>query len=350
MTVDLHRPEIQALLERGEEEGSVLFAELEQVVEALSLDEEDVSELYEELEARRIEVRGGPSEAPAAVTQAEPEPAAPTVDSLQLFLNELSRYPLLTATDEVRLAKRIERGDAAAKQRMINSNLRLVVSIAKRYQGHDLPLLDLIQEGILGLIRAVEKFDWRFGCKFSTYATWWIRQSVQRALDDRARTIRIPAHIVERERTIARVESYLISTLGHAPTDDEVADATGLRPDQVRRIRAAPRTVASLDLPVAEEAGAATLGELLAADVTPPEDEVAVELGLDAVHDAVEALPEPARTVIALRYGLETGEQVSLEEIARRLGLSRERVRAIEQEALAHLAEEPELQALHDET
>jgi RNA polymerase primary sigma factor len=350
MTVDLHRPEIEALLERGADEGWVRLADLEQIVEAVELDEEEAAELYDELDARGIEVRDRRGEAPAAVTYANGEVAAATVDSLQLFLNEMSRYRLLTAAEEVELAKRIERGDAQARQRMISSNLRLVVSIAKRYQGRDLPLLDLIQEGIIGLVRAVEKFDWRRGYKFSTYATWWIRQAVKRGLADRARTIRIPVHIVEREQTIARIESGLLAALGHAPTVEEVADAAGLQPEQVREVRAAARTVTSLDVPVADEAGAATLGELVSAEGTPPEEEIAVELGLDAVRAAVEALPEPARTVIELRYGLRTGEPASLTEVGRRLGISRERVRAVEQEALEHLGAERELQALRSES
>jgi RNA polymerase primary sigma factor len=349
MTVDVHRPEIEALLERGAGEGWVRLAELEETIEALDLDEEEASELYDELDARAIEVRDRRGEPPAGATYANGELAAATVDSLQLFLNEMSRHRLLTAAEEVELAKRIERGDAQARQRMINSNLRLVVSIAKRYQGRDLPLLDLIQEGIFGLIRAVEKFDWRLGYKFSTYATWWIRQAVQRGLANRARTIRIPVHILEQEHVIARAEGGLLTALGREPTVEEVAEAAGFRPEEVRAVRAAARTVTSLDVPVAEEAGAATLGELVAADVTPPEEEVAVELGLDAVRAAVEALPEPARAVIELRYGLQTGEPASLEEVGRRLGISRERVREVEQAALERLGAQRELQALRGE-
>jgi RNA polymerase primary sigma factor len=349
MAVDTHRPELVALFDHATEEGCVQRSDVEQVVEALELDDKDVIELYEELEGRGIEIRDDRSAAPAVTTYVNEELATATVDTLQLFLNEMSRYPLLTAAEEIELAKRIERGDEQARQRMINSNLRLVVSIAKRYQGRDLPLLDLIQEGILGLIRAVEKFDWRFGYKFSTYATWWIRQAVQRGLADRARTIRIPVHIVERERSIARTESELTSALGRPPTDEEIADAAGLGLAQVREVRAIARAVASLDLPVAEEPGAATLGELVPADVVPPEEEVAVHLGLDAVRQAVGALPEPARSVIELRYGLGPRGPVSLDEVARRLGLARERVRAVEREALEHLAQERELQALRAE-
>jgi RNA polymerase primary sigma factor len=343
MTAELHRPEIEALLERGAEDGWVPLDELEQAVEAL--DEDAAAAVFEELAARGVEVRGSPGEARPETAFA----ADATVDSLQLFLNEMSRYRLLTPAEEVELAKRVDRGDAEARGLMINSNLRLVVSIAKRYQGRDLPLLDLIQEGILGLIRAVEKFDWRLGYRFSTYATWWIRQAVQRGLADRSRTIRIPVHIVEREQTMARVESVLTVRLGRPPTVEELAEAAGLRPQQVRDVGAAARTVTSLDLPVADEAGAATLGDLVAAERAAPEEEVEVGMRLDALRAAVGALREPARTIVRLRYGLQ-GEPASLEEVAHRLGISRERVRAVERNARARLGQEREVRALRDET
>ena len=200
--------------------------------------------------------------------------AVATTDALQLFLNEAGRYPLLTAAEEVELAKRIERGDTQAKERMINSNLRLVVSIAKRYQGHGLSLLDLIQEGIIGLIRAVEKFDWRKGFKFSTYATWWIRQAVQRGVANKSRTIRIPVHIVEREQKIARAERELIAKLGRAPTDEEVAKRPKLPLKQVREVRQAARAVTSLDRPIGDEDDGARSATCSPSDDAPPEEEV----------------------------------------------------------------------------
>src|SRR5919199_1959738 len=200
MTTD----EIQALIQRGDEEGCLNLSEFSEFVQEHELDEEQLTHLYEELDARNIDLTDDCGREAADATYVNGDLAAATTDSLQLFLNEAAKWPLLTAAEEVELAKAIERGDQHAKERMINSNLRLVVSIAKRYQGHDLHLLDLIQEGIIGLIRAVEKFDWRRGFKFSTYATWWIRQAVQRAVANKSRTIRIPVHIVEREQKLAR--------------------------------------------------------------------------------------------------------------------------------------------------
>jgi RNA polymerase primary sigma factor len=269
-----------------------------------------------------------------------------TTDSLQLFLNEAGRYPLLTAAEEVELAKRIERGDKAAKDRMVNSNLRLVVSIAKKYQGHGLTLLDLIQEGIIGLIRAVEKFDWRRGYKFSTYATWWIRQAVQRGVANKSRTIRIPVHIVEREQKIARAERELVLELGRMPTDEEVAEKAKLNVKHVRETRAAARTVASLDKAVGDDSDT-SFGDLVAQAGEDVAEEVQVALSEDALHRAIGSLPEREQEVIRMRYGLdEEMEPKSLEEIGRRMGVTRERVRQIETQALARLAEQREIAAL----
>ena len=214
-----------------------------------------------------------------------------TTDALQLFLNEAGRYPLLTAAEEVELAKRIERGDKDAKDLMVNSNLRLVVSIAKKYQGHGLSLLDLIQEGIIGLIRAAEKFDHRKGFKFSTYATWWIRQAVQRGVANKSRTIRIPVHIVEREQKIARAERKLLTELERTPTDEEIARESKLPVKQVREVRHAARAVTSLDKPVGDE-GAGSLGDIVAVSEGGPEQEVHVSLEHDALRRAVAELPE----------------------------------------------------------
>ena len=213
-----------------------------------------------------------------------------TSDSLQLFLNEAGRYPLLTAAEEVELSKRVERGDKAAKDAMINANLRLVVSIAKKYQGHGLSLLDLIQEGIIGLIRAVEKFDWRRGFKFSTYATWWIRQAVQRGVANKSRTIRIPVHIVEREQKIARAQRELTLKLEREPTDEEISKAAKLPLKQVREVRQAARAVASLDKPVGSE-GDAQLGELIPTQAPGLEEEVHVSFAEETLRRAVNALP-----------------------------------------------------------
>src|SRR3954447_4550218 len=247
--------QIAALLEHGEEQGCLNLSEFSEFVQAHELDEEQLTGLYEELEARRIDLT---DDCARRETESEPtivngDLAVATTDALQLFLNEAAKWPLLTAEEEVELAKRIERGDHEAKERMINSNLRLVVSIAKRYQGHELHLLDLIQEGIIGLIRAAEKFDWRRGFKFSTYATWWIRQAVQRGVANKSRTIRIPVRIVEREQKIARAERELAAALGRQPTEQEIAEKSKLQVKHVREVRNAARTVASLDKAVGDE-------------------------------------------------------------------------------------------------
>jgi RNA polymerase primary sigma factor len=270
-----------------------------------------------------------------------------TTDALQLFLNDVARYPLLSAAEEVELAKRIERGDAAAKELMINSNVRLVVSIAKRYQGRGLSLLDLIQEGIIGLIRAAEKFDWRKGFKFSTYATWWIRQAVQRGVANKSRTIRVPVHIVEREHKIGRAERALASELGRQPTDEEVARAARLPLKQVREVRHAARAVTSLDRPVGDDEHRA-LGELLPSQEAGLEEEIAASMRERTLHAALRALPERERFVLELRYGLGDEDPQSLEAIGRRLGVTRERARQLETTALGRLALRREIEALYE--
>jgi RNA polymerase primary sigma factor len=260
-----------------------------------------------------------------------------TTDSLQLFLNEAGRYPLLTAAEEVELAKRIERGDRAAKERMITCNLRLVVSIARRYQTQGITLGDLIQEGVIGLIRATEKFDWRKGFKFSTYATWWIRQAVQRGVANKARTIRIPVHVVEREQKVTRTERELSAKLGRPATDEEISDHSKLPLAQVREVREAARAVASTDAPIGTD-GDTSFGDLFAATGPTTEDEVDATIRGDAVRRAVAKLPDRQRDVISLRFGLVGEGPNSLEQIGKQLGITRERVRQIEADALRRLA------------
>src|SRR3989449_6645542 len=257
---------LQALLEQGEELGCLNLSAVSEFLQEADLDEDQATGFIEQLEERRIVLTDDCARPDAAEnTYVNGDRAVATTDALQLFLNEAGRYKLLTASEEVELAKRFERGDREAKDLMINSNLRLVVSIAKKYQGHGISLLDLIQEGIIGLIRAVEKFDWRRGYKFSTYATWWIRQAVQRGVANKSRTIRIPVHIVEREQKIARAERELVLQLERAPTEEEVAKKAKLRPKHVKEVRAAARTVASLDKPVGNE-GDTAFGELIAGE------------------------------------------------------------------------------------
>jgi RNA polymerase primary sigma factor len=344
---EITNEQIQALIARGEEEGCVNLSHLNELVAEHELTDDEVARLYEELEERHIELAddcGRASEDDS--TYVNGDLAIATTDALQLFLNEAGRWPLLTKEEEVELAKRIERGDMEAKERMINSNLRLVVSIAKKYQGHGLSLLDLIQEGIIGLIRAVEKFDWRRGFKFSTYATWWIRQAVQRGVANKARTIRIPVHIADREQRIARAERALAPKLGRQPTEEEVAKQAKLPLKQVREVREAARAITSLDRPVGSE-NEASLGELFAAEQAPPEEEVTVSLEQDVLRRAVAQLPEREREVVKRRYGLNGDrDPASLDAIGRELGLTRERVRQIEARALEQLAVNREVEAL----
>jgi RNA polymerase primary sigma factor len=323
--------EIRQLLETAEQAGVARASELAEVAATHELDALEQDAVLRELEKRGVEV----------VDVQQPETPPPvvesTTDALQLFLREAGRHQLLTAAQEVELAKRIERGDLDAKQHMIQSNLRLVVSIAKNYRNQGLPFLDLIQEGTLGLIRAVEKFDWRRGFKFSTYATWWIRQAVARALADKARTIRMPVHIVERMQKMNRAERMLWTQLGREPTLEEIAEEASLTVQQVLEVRAAARASASLDAPVGE-ADDAVLGDFVAGDDPLPEEAVELQLRSQALRRALAELPERERSVVELRYGLDGNEPKTLEEIGRALGLTRERVRQIELDSLRRLA------------
>jgi RNA polymerase primary sigma factor len=338
-----HDP-LALLIEHGDEHGCVNMTELHDLVRKLDLEEEEVESLFERLESHGVDVTDDCSRAiEEEVAYTNTQVASATTDSLQLFLNEAGRYPLLTAAKEVELAKRIEAGEKQAKDLLVNSNLRLVVSIAKKYQGHGLTLLDLIQEGIIGLIRAAEKFDWRKGFKFSTYATWWIRQAVQRGVANKARTIRIPVHIVEREQKISRSERELVAKLERAPTLEELAKHSKLPIKPVREVRAAARAVASLDKPVGE-GDSASYGDLFASDEKSPAEQVEVDLTERALHQAVGELPEREQRILKLRYGLNGDtDPKSLEEIGRILGITRERVRQLEGEALRRLAEKREI-------
>jgi RNA polymerase primary sigma factor len=326
---------VSALIDRGEERGCVDLREVDELAQSLELEDEDLSALYEQLHARHIELRDDCTrpDAPEAPLD-DAQFASVTTDTLQLFLNEIGRHRLLTPSEEIDLAKRIERGDLAAKDRMINANLRLVVSIAKKYQGSELTLLDLIQEGILGLIRAVEKFDWRRGYRFSTYATWWIRQAVERGMDAKARTIKLPINLVRTQRKVARAENALALRLDRAPTDEEIAKEAEISVEDLLALRDAARTVTSLDRPLGEGEDAA-FGDV-----------VHVSLREETLKRALMELPDRERTVVALRYGIDGGEPTPLREIGRQLGITPERVRQIESKALGRLGRMRELAAL----
>jgi RNA polymerase primary sigma factor len=354
----LFSDDLRQLVDAAEERGNVLQSELNDVLEPLNLDALETDAVYRELETRQIDVIMDVNEDGEIQAQPEPEPepekAQPqplqiswetTTDALQLFLREAGRHPLLTAAQEVELAKKIEKEDMAAKARMIQSNLRLVVSIAKNYRNQGLPFLDLIQEGTLGLIRAVEKFDWRRGYKFSTYATWWIRQAVARALADKARTIRMPVHIVERMQKMNRAERSLWAVLGREPTLEEIAEEANLPLQQAKEVKAAARASTSLDAPVGE-ADDAVLGDFVAGEGPLPDEQVEDSLRSQTLADALHSLPERHRAVVILRYGLDDSEPKTLEEIGRRLGLTRERVRQIEVEALKRLSTLHEMESV----
>ncbi|MBA2346898.1 MAG: sigma-70 family RNA polymerase sigma factor [Solirubrobacterales bacterium] len=347
---------VDAVIAAAEEQGCVNLSQLAELTDELELDEEQAEVAHQRVTAAGLEITDdcGRVSAPAAkptpgATVVYGDWAGSTTDALQLFLNEIGRHPLLTKVQEQALAKRVEEGDPAAKEQMINANLRLVVSLARRFQGHELPLLDLIQEGIIGLIRAVEKFDWRKGFKFSTYATFWIRQAIQRGIENKSRTIRIPVNVAQRERRVARAERDLGRRLGRLPSDEEVAEAAELSLDELGQLRDLARTVTSLDKPVGEGEDSA-LGELLPSDAAPIEEEVIVGLRHDAIMRALARLSPDERGVLQLRYGL--GDAADgphpLSETGRRLGLSADRVRLVERRALERLSLNREIEALRE--
>jgi len=348
--MDSQHPDIVALIERADLGEEITCPEVDAAARAAEVPEDEIHDLCRLLEQRGAVIdcsEGRPTSEPVSVSLHDL--AHQTTDALQLFMNEVARHRLLTPDEEIELSKAIERGDLAAKERMVNANLRLVVSIARKYQGiGDLTLLDLIQEGILGLIRAVEKFDWRKGFRFSTYATLWIRQAIQRALDDRGRSIRLPSHVAQRERKMAAAQRKLAAELGRAPTEEEIAEASGLDVEQVLALRDASRVVTSLDRPIGEDESTA-FGDLLPSEGPSTEEEVELTLREAVVRETIETLPERERTIIKMRYGL-NGQQdpQPLSRIGRELGITPERVRQIEERALEHLAMARELQALSD--
>jgi RNA polymerase primary sigma factor len=332
-TIHLHDlSPVERLLEEAAERGFVEEKDIQALADEHELTEDDVTGLRAALEERDVVVR---DETPEETRPVVTAPVTGTLDPLQLFMDAAGRHKLLTAADEVALAKRIERGDLAAKEKMINSNLRLVVSIAKRYQGHDVPLLDLIQEGVIGLNRAAEKFDWRKGYKFSTYATWWIRQACQRAVANQSKTIRIPVHVQERRIKLNRASAELQAKLGREATAEELAQATRLKLEHVEEALDAVDSV-SLNQGLGSD-GDSELGDLFADESTVDPAEEAVEsVRRQRVQRAVADLPERQRRIIELRFGFDS-EPASLETIGKELGLTRERVRQLESDALARL-------------
>ena len=339
---------IQAVLDEAEERGTIEESILEALALEHELEDEELSALRAELEEREVEIL-----APVAPARAErePEPVVGTTDAMTLLMNSVGRYPLLTAAEEIALAKRVERGDREAKERMINSNLRLVISIAKRYQNRNLPLGDLFQEGVIGLNRAVEKFDWRRGFKFSTYATWWIRQACQRAVSGQSDTIRIPTHVHERRVKLGGASARLEPKLGRPPTREELAAETGLSLRHVEEALDVAEAPVSLNRPVGSEEDG-EFGDLFAdTEALDPAAEATDSLQRLAVRKAVARLPERERRILELRFGFDA-EPTSLEAIGKELGITRERVRQLEAEAfrklsstLAGLAEDEEAQA-----
>jgi RNA polymerase primary sigma factor len=352
--------ELQKLVEQGQEKGFLTYDEIVKSVEDVDLTKEQLEDFTTYLIDHSIELVEGeqhkslPHEQPIVPPEevaAAPKldlTVEPSLDSLRLYLREIGKVPLLTADQEVSLAKRIERGDERAKQHMIEANLRLVVSIAKGYLGRGLTFLDLIQEGSLGLIRAVEKFDHRKGFKFSTYATWWIRQAVTRAIADKARTIRIPVHMVEKLNKVVHIERQLVQRLGREPRPEEVAEELEMSVEEVREILRMAQMPVSLEKPIGEEEDS-SLGDFVPDDqAESPFDTASLSLRREDIEAALGSLPERDRKVIELRYGLLGEAPCTLEEVGRAFGVTRERIRQIENNTLKRLETLPEAQALRD--
>ena len=317
---------VDALIERGREDECVELSEVNSLVQELGLEDDEAHAVQDRIEAAGLAVRDDCGRQAEQAGYRNPELAETTTDALQLFFNEVRRYPLLSREEEVELAKGVERGDLEAKEKLINSNLRLVVSNARRYMRQDLNLLDLIQEGILGLIRASEKFDYRKGFKFSTYATFWIRQAIQRALENKERTIRVPNQVAQRERKVMRVERELATKLGRDPTSEEIAEAAELEPAQVDEVRDLNRVVTSLDRPVGSEENT-SLGELVPEERPGPAEELSLSLRDRTLREAVDELPDDERRVIQLRYGINGDEPTPIREASRRLEMKQREVR-----------------------
>jgi RNA polymerase primary sigma factor len=362
LTVDIALPdveELQKLVATGQEKGFLTYDEIVKGIEEVELTKEQVEDFTTYLIDHGVELVEGeehkrlPHEQPLVEEEVKSAPkldltVEPSLDSLRLYLREIGKVPLLTADQEVYLAKRIEKGDMAAKTQMTEANLRLVVSIAKGYLGRGLSFLDLIQEGSLGLIRAVEKFDYRKGYKFSTYATWWIRQAVTRAIADKARTIRIPVHMVEKLNKVVHIERQLVQRLGREPRPEEIAEELEMTTEEVREILRMAQHPVSLEKPIGEEEDSA-LGDFVEDENTETPDEAAsLTLRRSDIEVALSSLPRRERQVIELRFGLTGGQPCTLEEVGKAFGVTRERIRQIENNTLKKLESLPEAQALRD--
>jgi RNA polymerase primary sigma factor len=357
--------EVKGLVHRGQQLGVLTFDDIASAVSEVDLDESDVEDLYGHIEKQGIELVEDMDPAQKAAAEAIPVDTGKkgrrrkqaidlkpdmTTDSLQLFLKDIGKVRLLTAQEEVELAKRIERGDLDAKQKMVESNLRLVVSIAKNYRNQGLPFLDLIQEGTLGLVRAAEKFDYRKGFKFSTYATWWIRQAIARALADKARTIRIPVHVVEKLNKIGRAERKLVTELGREPSPEEIAAVTGIDAEEVDSIKRSSQAPVSLEKPVGDEEES-EFGQFIADEkAESPFDRAADLLTKEALKEALENLSYRERRVLELRYGLGGEHPRTLDEVGRTFNVTRERIRQIENQSLKKLQQLGEAQKLREVT
>ncbi len=363
LTVDIALPDVEELhklVADGKEKGFLSYDEIVTGLEEVDLTKEQVEDFYTYLVEHGVDLVEGEQHKAPPHEQPPPEDekaatvpkldltVEPSLDSLRLYLREIGKVQLLTADQEVTLAKRIERGDMRAKTAMIEANLRLVVSIAKGYLGRGLSFLDLIQEGSLGLIRAVEKFDYRKGYKFSTYATWWIRQAVTRAIADKARTIRIPVHMVEKLNKVVHIERQLVQRLGREPSPEEIAEELEITTEEVREILRMSQLPISLEKPIGEEEDS-SLGDFVEDEAAEsPFDTAQLLLRREDVVNALNALPRREREVIELRYGLLGGEPRTLEEVGRAFGVTRERIRQIENNTLKKLEHLPEAQALRD--
>ena len=349
----LDRDEVRDLLTEGRDVGAVTTARVAEVIEAAELTDEQHEMLLQALVDRNIEVIGDPVAGGAQEEESnggrlDLSVKAPSNDSVRLYLREIGKVRLLTAAEEVSLAKRIERRDMSAKAALIEANLRLVVSVAKRYVGRGLQLLDLIQEGNMGLIRAVEKFDYRKGYKFSTYATWWIRQAITRAIADQARTIRVPVHMVETINRLARIQRQLLQDLGRDPTLEEIAAELGVTVDRVREIRKIAQEPVSLETPVGEEEDS-PLGEFIEdREAVNPSDAVTELLQREQLDCLLNTLTHRERTVLELRFGLRGDEPRTLEEVGQTFGVTRERIRQIEVKTLNKLKSYREAERLRD--